>query len=67
MGDRAEASVEEYGWSRATENLVNIWQEQVNYHSSKSDRLVSDRQLHRLTFRFGTINTSPQMDTDEHR
>ena len=45
MGDRAEASVKEYGWSRATENLVNIWQEQVNYHLSKSDRVVSDKQL----------------------
>lgn len=45
MGDRAKVLVEEYCWSRATENLVDIWQEQVNYHLSKSDRVVSDKQL----------------------
>ena len=45
MGDRASTSVEEYGWSQVIENLVNIWQEQIDNYASKSDRVVSRRQL----------------------
>ena len=43
MGDRALASVGEYGWSQVIENLVNIWQEQIDNYVSKSERVVSDR------------------------
>ena len=45
MGDRASTSVEEYGWSQVIENLVNIWQEQIDNYASKSDRVVSTKQL----------------------
>ena len=45
MGDRALASVGEYDWSQVIENLVNIWQEQIDNYASKSERVVSDRQL----------------------
>ena len=45
MGDRASASVDEYGWEQTIGNLVQIWQEQIVYYSSKGDRVVGDRQL----------------------
>ena len=45
MGDRALTSVEEYDWERVIENLVNIWQKQIDKYTSKSERVVSDRQL----------------------
>lgn len=30
MGDRAMVTVREYNWERSIQNLVNIWQEQIN-------------------------------------
>ena len=45
MGDRALNSVKEYDWEQVIENLVNIWQKQIDNYTSKSDRVVSERQL----------------------
>lgn len=44
MGARAVALVEEYDWEQAIQNLVDIWQEQID-RLSPSERVVSDRQL----------------------
>ncbi len=38
MGDRALASVEEYGWSQVIENLVNIWLEAINTSTVNSQQ-----------------------------
>ena len=45
MGDRALDSIDEYSWNNAIQNLINVWQKAIDRRSSKSDRVVSDRQL----------------------
>ena len=41
MSDRALNSINEYNWTRASENLVNIWQEQIDNKRS----IVNSQQL----------------------
>ena len=41
MGDYALNSVDEYSWTQAIENLVDVWQEQINRkHSTANDKLT---------------------------
>ena len=40
MGDRALASVEEYDWDRVIENLVDIWQKQIDNYTQPSNLIV---------------------------
>ncbi|MDJ0571207.1 MAG: glycosyltransferase [Pleurocapsa sp. MO_192.B19] len=40
MGDRARISVQEYSWQQSVQNLVNIWQEQINERSIIDDGLL---------------------------
>ena len=40
MGDRALTSVEEYDWDRGIENLVNIWQKQIDNYTFRRDPTV---------------------------